>query len=652
MRSAAILVILCGLAASVMADIYMHNPRGSNNRYNGNQNNQARLFDSQNNNNGGYGWGPRMTYYAGSLLQIEWTAQHGCGPDHPNTDCELIMQYMCGPWVRDGTTDNTPPTDIESLPLEQQLTFGYHEPAAYFRDCNTRQRNKGLFIADQNIGESAVNTRQNDGGTRRGFECDEERDYYPYWHPSLWKDIAILTSGPLSKRCAYYARQSQNVIPKGMCVESGAPAMNFDWNNATAILSLWGYGVLENNQEACEKAGNKWVIVPAWGIAAPDCAPAPYTRDNHLGNSDQGTAAAYYRWIIPSVPWDDNSSPDLSASCVFRLRYNMSSEDYRGYGPIDGTGPMIDFQKNREQSPVTGNPTIPFALPTDIRENRPYLNLTMAIDTSQFGRVFQDRSHVFNIKPRPSSIPATAKIWNLNVRGRRGNIVQAYPAVEYDFVPNSFTIATCDYIHPQWTGSDTNGNGQAGQGREGTDRSNIVQLRPTMDNTGLRRTNLPVANALVQDMFPNAADAILLAHLGQGPICNTSCEINCCRTLLQLEEVERGLCAGQGIPAENRNQQLGNCGRQNLASAYFDGGLIAMCNSGTFQYMSSRNNAFSNRSQKGTIVIGTKLPPVALASVVVGSAAFAAAAVIGAGVWYTRTHGESGAANIFSGLKI
>ena len=168
-----VLLVLAVVAACVHADVYLHVFRGSNNRLdeaNRDRNNGNRLFDSQNNNRGGYNVGTNI-FIEGSKLGVSWTNQHGLGPN-PNTPYnEMIFQMMCDSRLRDGTTTETIP---DQPGADLNYKYGRQESYQYYQDCKTRERNKGLFTASQNLnGNSAIYTRQNPNGERHGYECPE-----------------------------------------------------------------------------------------------------------------------------------------------------------------------------------------------------------------------------------------------------------------------------------------------------------------------------------------------------------------------------------------------------------------------------------------------------------------------------------------------
>eukprot|EP00005_Dracoamoeba_jomungandri_P003213 CAMPEP_0174251062 /NCGR_PEP_ID=MMETSP0439-20130205/1016_1 /TAXON_ID=0 /ORGANISM="Stereomyxa ramosa, Strain Chinc5" /LENGTH=564 /DNA_ID=CAMNT_0015331291 /DNA_START=96 /DNA_END=1790 /DNA_ORIENTATION=+ len=530
--------------------------RGSNNRLNGNGVNRAnnnRMCDTQNNAKGGYAYGPPMYYHVGSQVTIEWTNQHGCGPksSQKNLDCQLILQYMCGDEVRDGTTTTTIPDNEETYNTKEEDTsgdfgggeqylYGMHESYQFYQDCKTRERNKGLFTADRNVrGNDARFTRQNNNGARSGFECPEERDYYPYWHPTPWKDIAVLVSR--EEDCEYYRKNSENKKGRNYCTVSAF-----------------------NNQPACLANGGQWKKADKHSkVPNVDCVVAPMSRDNHLGNGVEGWANTY-NWTVPD---------DVNNHCVLRLRYNISTGDYSWNTFADRNGP---------NSPVRQDPYVDFG----------GKNLSLAIDTSQFGRTFQDRSHSFAIKNRPDGVAPADRIFNINVRGKRGNIVQVYPAVEYDFVPNYATLRLGDYVHFQWTGSDNNPAGNDGEGTRQTDRSNLVEF-------GTLDLNYPFKKS--QSSFFDSSQAMRFAHLDQ-------------KDCLTLDELK----AKNGNNQNNIEQDVQNCAKLNAADRYFDGGIKKIDKTGSFYFMSTRNNNFSNRSQKSTIVVVDFLPIWAIVLVVLG----------------------------------
>jgi hypothetical protein len=622
----AIALALFALAARVSADMYLQYPRGSNNRLdeaNRDRTNDNRLFDSQNNNRGGYNVGSTY-FYVGSVMNMEWTNQHSCG--NPNCNCEIVIQYACDPLLRDGTTTDT---IDETKAADTNPKFGRHESYDFYtRQCKWRQRNKGLFNSNRNLNgnnnkNGAIYTRQNENGDRFGFECPEERDYYPYWHPTIWRDLAILTNQ--AGRCAAYQAESQNVKERYSCL---APD---DW--VSLMVSQGRNGFVPINQTQCEaikspftrdefnmSVTGQWITTPAWNMPAPECHENAWTRDNHLGNIAGGEPYTFNWTVAGSV---------LSERCALRVRYNISTTDFAGFQdavsiipPANLTAANNTVTNNNNRDPAKVDVYSRYGLslaevnasftPTTndpngnaIKASRDYvlknnprvdifgplidrtqsgdptqpamLRLQLAINTAQFGRTFEDRSHRFAIRPKPDGIEG--RIHNLQVRGKRGNIVQTFPGTEYDFFPKYLAVKNGDYVHFQWTGSNTNPDNNAGQGKAGTDRHNVLILRAPNYDEGQPVTQ-PVTVGQWGNNYPSRIDTANATNF-------MGLSYEDLRTLAILNPPQMG----------------GEMSELDDAGTYFDLGPRKVTINGIYHYVCTRNNNFSNRDQKGALTV-------------------------------------------------
>ena len=76
--------------------------------------------------------------------------------------------------IRDGFTTDRPDTidsRTDKAAITDNLDKGHHESEQYYLECSKRQRNGGLFLADQKLGgRTAQFTRQNPNNNRRGLE--------------------------------------------------------------------------------------------------------------------------------------------------------------------------------------------------------------------------------------------------------------------------------------------------------------------------------------------------------------------------------------------------------------------------------------------------------------------------------------------------
>jgi hypothetical protein len=246
-----------------------------------------------------------------------------------------------------------------------------------------------------------------------------------------------------------------------------------------------------------------------------------------------------------------------------------------------------------------------------------------------------------------AALASGGKIYNVNVRGKRGNIVQVYPSVEYDFVPNALALGVNDMVHFQWTGSDYNPRRGCNDATGGPPDANLFSTNANADNPRADRSNALLTehmahnvprdyvgynryNATLRNMlsFAEKQDLAQTEALTSGSPCydaatdDSTVADACSQQIKRLADLNQQSDVGSLVLRSGKNclttTELDailnqdqadyhplNCAKMNAKPyPYFDGGVMVMRKKGQYPFYSSRNNNFSNRQQIGIICVG------------------------------------------------
>ena len=183
------IVRLSALIIALNGDMYLHYFRGSNNRLNeqsANRNNANRLFDSQNNNRGGYNccdldteegfdndnWMATAShmydwtflyenndeyerqyeeiYFVESTVSLTWTNQHGTG--NKKLLSQMILQYGCDTFPRPTAQDVENDQGANSRMGGPEVTISGISSKNDGSACNTACQVKSKFHANTQHG--------------------------------------------------------------------------------------------------------------------------------------------------------------------------------------------------------------------------------------------------------------------------------------------------------------------------------------------------------------------------------------------------------------------------------------------------------------------------------------------------------------------